>query len=147
VNSKELQLKPGDKTGFVYRQKFLPRVVYITFFFLLMTLILQFITPIKIFGSYDGVFNFASCVVGTLIGTYVATFVLKSGRVIDEKSDDFGDLVSETIDKGKEIIDDLTSKLENEENKINEDSITKEAEPKEENKSARERLRDKGFLK
>jgi len=147
VNSKELQMKPGDKKGFVYQQKFLPRVVYITFFFLLMVVILQFVTPVKIFGSYDGVSNFASCVVGTLIGTYVATFVLKSGRVIDEKSDGLGDLVSDTLEKGKEIIEDLTSKSEEEINESEKQPESKEGNETPEKKSARERLKDKGFLK
>ena len=110
VNSKELQMKADDKTGFVYKQKFLLRLVYITFLFLLLSLVFQFLTPFKLFGSYDGVPLFASCIIGTLAGTYVANFVLKSGKVIEEKKDDLGDIVSDTIEKGKEIIDDMTNK-------------------------------------
>lgn len=147
VNSKELQMKPDDKTGFVYKQKFIPRLVYITFFLLLIAVILQFVSPINIFGSYDGVSNFASILVGTLLGTYIANFVLKSGKVIDDKSDGLGDLVSDTFEKGKEIIDDITSKNNDEEEQVLEEPKASIDESSEEKKSARDRLKDKGFLK
>ena len=138
VNSKDLQMKPEDKTGFVYQQKFLLRFVYITALFLILLLILKFLIPI----NYTTVSIFTSIVVGTLIGTYVANFVLKSGKVLDEKKDDLGDIVSETIEKGKEILEDITSK--DSEETVEEPKI--EAPPKNE-KSARDRLKDKGFLK
>ena len=34
MNSKELQMKPEDQTGFVFQQKFLLRLVFITALFL-----------------------------------------------------------------------------------------------------------------
>jgi ElaB/YqjD/DUF883 family membrane-anchored ribosome-binding protein len=78
-------------------------------------------------------------IVGTLAGTYLANFIFKSGEVIDEKSDSIEDIVHDTIEKGKDFIEDLKSK----------DSEVIE-EPKEalktEEKSARERLKDKGLL-
>lgn len=141
VNAKELQMKADDKTGFVYQQKFLLRLVYITMLFLLVSVVLQFVTPFKPFGSYDGVSIFASCIVGTLIGTYVANFVIKSGKVIEERSDDLSDIVSDTIEKGKEVYEDMTSNEE-----VVEEAPKPET-PKKPEKSARERLKDKGFLK
>ena len=138
VNSKELQMKPDDKTGFVYKQRFLLRLVYITFLFLIISLVLQFLTPFKPFGSYNGISTFASSIVGTLLGTYLANFVLRSGKVIDEKSDDLGDLVSDTIEKGKEIIEDMTTKDEVVDNTADNIQEQTEAEtPKQEKKRPR----------
>ncbi|TJY33992.1 hypothetical protein [Pontimicrobium aquaticum] len=145
VNSKELQMKDSDRTGFVFQQKFLLRIVYVAFLFLIVSLVLQFFTPFKPFGSYNGVSTFASSVVGTVIGTYLANFVLKSGKIVDEKSGTLTDMVSETIDKGKEFLDDMTNKDEVKD--IIEETSEDKNTPNEEKKSARERLKDKGFLK
>lgn len=141
VNSKDLQIKPTDKKGFVYKQTFLLRLVYITALFLILLLVLKFLIPI----NYTTVSIFTSIVVGTLIGTYVANFVIKSGDVIDEKSDSLEDIVHETIEKGKDFIEDITSK---------EDAVVDEKkeepkieEPVKDKKSARDRLKDKGYLK
>ena len=142
VNSKELQMKPGVKKGFIYQQDFLPRLVFVAAFFLVAGIIVQFLSPIEIFTSYNGVSALSSMAVGTLLGTYVANFVLKSGKIIDDKKDDLGDIVSDTIEKGKEIIEDITSNNE----EIIEEEPTIEA-PKKNEKSARDRLKDKGFLK
>lgn len=148
VNSKELQMKPTDKKGFVFQQAFLPRLIYIAGGFLLLAVILQFLTPFKIFGSYNGVSAFASIVVGTLIGTYVANFVIKSGDVIEEKSDSLEDIVQDTIEKGKEFIEDITHKDEEAEEIIKEPKPEpKDKVPEQNEKSARERLKDKGYLK
>ncbi len=140
VNSKELQMKSDDRTGFVFQQKFLLRLVYITFLFLGFIVIVTFLIPIGY--SYNTVSTFASSVVGTVLGTYLANFVLKSGKVIDEKSGSLTDLVSDTIDKGKEMLDDITTK--NEVDDVVEETPKPEASKEE--KSARERLKDKGLL-
>ena len=145
VNSKELQMKSDDRTGFVFQQKFLLRVVYITFLFLVVSLILKFLIPI----SYATVSIFASCVVGTVLGTYLANFVLKSGKIVDEKSESLSELVGGAIDKGKEILDDITSNDEVVEEEIEDkvENTTNTETPEEPKKSARERLKDKGYLK
>ena len=144
VNSRDLQMKPDDRTGFVFRQKFLLRVVYITFLFIVLMLILKFLIPI----NYATLSVFASSIVGTVLGTYLANFVLKSGKVIDEKGDSLSDLVSDTIEKGKEIIDDMKNKSEELEDEVVEEKPQDAPDtPEEERKSARERLKDKGFLK
>lgn len=134
--SKELQMKPTDKTGFVYQQKFIIRLVFIGFLFLIGIVITRFLIPIDL----ATISIFASMIVGTLAGTYLANFIFKSSEVIDEKSDSIEDLVQDTIDKGKDFIEELKTKDAEEvvEN-------TKET-PKVEEKSARERLKDKGLL-
>tara|TARA_B100001059_G_C17364876_1_gene346918 strand:- start:16 stop:537 length:522 start_codon:yes stop_codon:yes gene_type:complete len=138
MNSKELQMRTEDKTGFIYQQKFLLRFVFITTLFILAMLVFRFLFPI----SYATISMFASAVVGTLIGTYVAAFVIKASEVFDENSDKVVDVVKDTYEKGKEFVDDLAndSKQEVEEQ-------PKEKEVKKPEKSARERLRDKGLLK
>ncbi len=147
VNSKALQMKPEDKKGFVYKQAFLPRLVFVATTFLLIGLIFQFLTPFKIFGSYDGISAFSSIVVGTLVGTYLANFVLKSTKVIEEKSDSLGDIVENTIEKGKDLLEDLKAQedLDAEPSRNTNTQDIKDT-PKQEEKSARERLKDKGLL-
>ncbi|OUR90740.1 hypothetical protein A9Q87_12355 [Flavobacteriales bacterium 34_180_T64] len=143
VNSKELQMEASSKKGFVYKQAFLPRLVFVATSFLLAALILQFLTPFEIFGSYNGVSAFSSVIVGTLLGTYLANFVLKSTKVIEEKSDTIGDIVEGAVEKGKDFIDDLKTKDADVVKEVKEE--VKEANEVEE-KSARERLKDKGLL-
>ena len=101
-------------------------------------------TPVEIFTSFDGISVFCSIVVGTVLGTYLANFVLKSGKIVDEKSESLTDLVSGTIEKGKELLDDMTTKDEVED--VIEEPKTPE-QTIQEKKSARERLKDKGYLK
>ena len=141
-NSKDLQMKASDKKGFVFKQAFLPRLLFVVTLFLLLGLAIQFLSPFEIFTSYNGVSAFSSIIVGTLIGTYLANFVLKSGKVIEEKTDSLEDMVHDTIEKGKDFIDDMKTK---DANVVKEPKSIKE-EPKIEEKSARERLKDKGLL-
>jgi len=138
VNSKELQMKADDRTGFVFQQKFLLRLVYVTFLFIVVMLVLKFLIPI----NYATVSIFASSIVGTVLGTYLANFVLKSGKIVDEKSESLNDLVSDTIEKGKEFLDDITTKddeVSSSEVEIKE--TPKVEEPPKQEKSARERLK------
>ena len=137
--SKELQMKTSDKTGFLYQQKFIIRLVFIGFLFLIGIVIIRFLIPIDV----ATISIFASMLVGTLLGTYLAGFIFKSSEVIDEKSESVEDLVQDTIEKGKDFIEDLKAKKP---------PVIKEAKkeikdtPKAEAKSARERLKDKGLL-
>jgi len=107
--------------------------------FLAIIVIFQFLIPI----NYTTVSIFASSIVGTLTGTYLANFVLKSGKVIDEKSDSLGDLVSDTIEKGKDLIHDITTK---DSEVVEETDEIPDETPEKDEKSARERLKDKGLL-
>jgi hypothetical protein len=133
--SKELQMKPTDKTGFVFQQKFIIRLVFIGFLFLIGIVITRFLIPIDL----ATISIFASMIVGTIAGTYLAHLIFKSNEVIEEKSESLEDMVHITIAKGKDFIEDLKTK----DAEIIEE--TKEA-PKVEEKSARERLKDKGLL-
>ena len=141
VNSKKLQMRADNPKGFVFKQAFLPRLIFVVSLVLIAALIIEFLTPVSVFGSYNGISAFSSFAAGTLIGTYVANFVIKSSEVIKEKSDSLEDMVNETIDKGKDFIEDLKTK--NEEEVLDEGVKEK---PKKEEKSARERLKDKGLL-
>ena len=101
-------------------------------------MIFRFLFPI----DYATVSMFASSVVGTLIGTYIAGLVIKASKVIDDNTGKIGEIVNETFEKGKEFVDDITGDKK-EEGK----EEPKQEEPKKPEKSARERLRDKGLLK
>ena len=73
-NSKELQMKTGNLKGFVYQQSFLLRLVYVTVFFLIALVVIQFIIPVQV----ATISFFLSMITGTLIGTYISSFVFKS---------------------------------------------------------------------
>jgi len=143
VNSKELQMSADNPKGFVYKQAFIPRLIFIVTSVLIVGLIIQFLTPVEVFTNYFVLSGFASFATGTLIGTYLANFVIKTSEVVEEKSDSIGDMVDDAVEKGKDLIDDLKSK---------EPKVVKEAkeeiktEPEAEKQSARDRLKDKGLM-
>ncbi|WMI67187.1 hypothetical protein [Mangrovimonas sp. YM274] len=141
INSKKLQMKAEDKTGFVYQQSFLIRLVSITFLFLIGIVIAQFLLPIDL----AAISLFASMILGTIIGTYLAQLIFKSNEVIDEQSESLEGIVQETLEKGKDFIDDFKQK--NLDKEAPKEELSKEAPPTDkEQKSARERLKDKGLL-
>lgn len=137
--SKELQMKAGSKKGFLYQQSFLMRLVYIGVLFLLGIIIIRFIIPIDMYTIQ----LFVASISGTLIGTYLANFVFKSSEVIDEKGDSIIDAVKDTVEKGKDFINDLEAK---DSNVIEEAKKEIKTEPEAPKKSARQRLKDKGHL-
>lgn len=137
MNSKELQMKPENKKGFVYQQSFFLRLVFIVGFFLIGILITRILIPIDL----ATISLFASMIFGTLVGTYVAGFIFKSSEVIEEQSESLEDKFQDVIEKGKDFIEDLQTK----DAKEVEVEVKKEA-PKADEKSARERLKDKGLL-
>lgn len=143
VNSKELQMKADNPKGFVYKQAFLPRLIFVVAIVLIAALIVEFLTPLAVFSSYNGISMFASFAVGTLIGTYVANFVIKSSKVIEEQSESLEGKLEEAVEKGKDFIEDLKPK----DNKIEQEpEEVPQPEPKPDGKSARERLKDKGLM-
>lgn len=145
VNSKELQMAPDSKKGFIYQQAFLPRLIFVVGLVLLAAVIVEFLTPIAVFSSYNGISAFSSFAAGTLIGTYVANLVLKSSQVIEAKSETLEDKIEHVVEKGKDFIEDLKTK----DNKAVEEAkaeIEKEPKQKMNEKSARERLKDKGLM-
>ncbi|SDT01212.1 hypothetical protein [Winogradskyella sediminis] len=145
VNSKELQMKANNPKGFVYKQSLLPRIIFVVSLVLIAALIIEFLTPIAVFSSYNGVSAFASFAVGTLLGTYIASFVIKSSEVIEEQSESLEDKFDDVVEKGKDFFKDLKNK----DNKAVEEAKKEiENEPKTimNEKSARERLKDKGLM-
>ena len=140
--SKDLQMEPSDKKGFIYQQSLLLRIVYITALFLIGIVITRFLIPIDL----ATISLFASMIVGTLAGTYVASFVFKSGEVIDEKSDSLEDVFHETVEKGKDFIEDLKNKQNDSAEEVNEIRKERKEATEVDEKSARERLKDKGLL-
>ena len=139
MNSKELQMDPTVKKGFVFQQNFLLRLVFISFLFIVLIVITRFLIPIDL----ATISIFASMIVGTVIGTYLAQFIFKSSEVIEEQSDTLEDKFGNIIDKGVNVIEDFKNK----DNKaIKEAKEEIENEPQENEKSARERLKDKGLL-
>lgn len=143
VNSKELQMSSDSPKGFVYRQAFLPRLIFVVAIVLIAALIVEFLTPVSVFGSYNGVSAFSSFAVGTLLGTYLANFVIKTSEVVEEKSDSIGEMVDDAVEKGKDFIGDLKTK---EAKVIEETKKDIEAQPEVEKTSARDRLKDKGLM-
>ncbi|WP_299227983.1 hypothetical protein [uncultured Psychroserpens sp.] len=137
--SKELQMPASSKKGFLYQQSFLMRLVYIAVLFLVGIVFVRFIIPIDL----ATLSLFASSIFGTLVGTYLANFVFKSSEVIDEKSDTLLDAVKDTVEKGKDFIKELETKDAEAEVK---EQIQKEPTSEIKEKSARERLKDKGLM-
>lgn len=130
-------MSPHDPTGFLYQQKFLLRLVFIAMIFLVAILIARFLIPIDI----ATISVFTSSIVGTLLGTYIGGFVLKSEKVIDAHSDSFERKFDTAIDQGRDFIQDISTRqakvIEEEEKEIEKDPNQK---------SARERLKDKGLM-
>lgn len=143
VNSKELQMAPHNPKGFVFMQPFIPRLICIVTSLLVIGIILQFLTPVEVFTNYFVLSGLASFATGTLIGTYVANFVIKTTKVVEEQSETFEDKFENVVEKGKDFIQDLKQK----DNKVVEEpkeDKTIESDPNK--KSARERLKDKGLM-
>jgi len=137
--SKELQMSDSSTKGFLYQQSFLMRLVYIGVLFLVGIVVVRFIIPIDL----ATLSLFASSIFGTLLGTYLANFVFKSSEVIDEKSDSLLDAVKDTVEKGKDFIQDLESKDAKVETEVKQEMKSK---PEAEKQSARDRLKDKGLM-
>ncbi|WP_422104729.1 hypothetical protein [Winogradskyella sp.] len=145
MNSKELQMSADNPKGFVYKQSFIPRLLFVVISLLVIGLILQFLTPIKVFTNFYGLSGLATFATGTIIGTYLANFVIKTTKVVEEKSDSIGDLLGDAVEKGKDLIEDLKPATTEEIEEVKED-IQPEPEPEVEKKSARDRLKDKGLM-
>ena len=130
-------MSPMDPTGFLYQQKFLLRLVFIAMIFLVGILIARLLIPIDI----ATISVFTSSIVGTLLGTYIGGFVLKSEKVIDAHSDSIERKFDGAIEQGRDFIQDFSNKQP----EVIED-IEEEIEKDPNQKSARERLKDKGLL-
>jgi hypothetical protein len=135
IHAKDLQMKADNTKGFVHKQAFLMRLVWITFFILLIAVVVSFVTPFNAFYIQ----YFASAVVGVLIGTYIASLFIFAGDSVKKEN------LEKALQKGKDFVEDLTDGDE----EPSEEVLLKEdphANP-EEKKSARDRLKDKGMIK
>lgn len=135
THSKALQMKPENKKGFIHKQPFLPRFVWVTLFFAVAAGIVTFVTPINVFF----VQYFASAIVGTLIGTYLASALIFAQNSAKKES------IEKAFKKGKEFVEDL-AEGDDEEVVIEKVEEVSEPEPASK-KSARDRLKDKGMIK
>jgi len=138
MHTKDLQMAPHDRKGFVYIQPFLMRLVWVSLFFVMIALLVTVATPIN--GFY--VQYFVPAIVGTLIGTYVASMFFATSKGLKKEN------IGKVIEKGKEFIEELTegdvNTIEVEATDIPEEIESKpDEEPK---KSARDRLKDKGMI-
>jgi len=137
--SKNLQMSPNDPTGFLYQQKFILRLVFVGMIFLVGILVVRFLIPIDI----ATISVFASSIVGTLLGTYIGGFILKSGKVIDAQSDSLEKKFDNVIEQSRDFVHDMTSKAPKVVEEPKKESDEHSEPPK---KSARERLKDKGLM-
>ncbi|TMM58800.1 hypothetical protein FEE95_05055 [Maribacter algarum] len=139
THAKDLQMKSDNRKGFIHQQPFLLRLVWITLLFAVGAGIVTFVTPINVFFIQ----YFASAIVGTLIGSYVASAVIFTRDSTSKEN------LEKVFDKGKDLVEDLVDGEEEaiEEPKAKVEEIT-ETQPKvEAKKSARDRFKDKGMIK
>ncbi|GGG04550.1 hypothetical protein GCM10011344_01160 [Dokdonia pacifica] len=132
-------MKPDNRKGFIHKQPFLMRLVYVSLLYLAGAIVLQFVTPIQAFVQY-----FVSAIVGTLVGTYIASAFLFARDSTKKEN------LEKVFDKGKEMVQDFTEDVkehfESDTAPEKETSATPEQEtPKK--KSARDRFKDKGMIK
>ena len=149
VNSKELQMKPDSKKGFIYGRSFLPRFIFVVAIFLITAIVIEFLTPLQVLVNYQGLSVFCSVIFGTLVGTYVANFVLKSSQVLENQGSAFEDNFDNALDKGKDFLKDIKNKDNKAVARAKAEIETepeRESEPELNKKSARERLKDKGLM-
>lgn len=139
THAKDLQMKPDNRKGFIHQQPFLLRLVWITLVFAVGAGIVTFVTPINVFFIQ----YFASAIVGTLIGSYIASAVIFTRDSTSKEN------LVKVFDKGKDFVEDLVDVDEEvtTESKI-EEVVEPEPEPEVEvKKSARDRFKDKGMIK
>lgn len=133
THSKKLQMKADDTKGFLFRQPFLGRLAYILALFLFILAATTILIPFSVFTFQ----LYIASVVGTTIGTYIASVIF----VAREKIEDNQDFIENTIEKGKEIIDDIIP--DKKEEKI---EHVEKPEPVQNKKSARDKLKEDGLL-
>jgi hypothetical protein len=136
THSKELQMKPTSRKGFFVQQEFIPRLVYVNILFIIVLLIFLLLP----FGPR--IEYFVSGVLGTMIGIYIANFVVD----VKDKSEE---IIDKVVDTSKDIIDDIKTKGQEAAASFSKEETTTEktsTDPETPKKSGRERLKDKGLL-
>ncbi|NNM22618.1 MAG: hypothetical protein HKO54_03620 [Flavobacteriaceae bacterium] len=138
MHAKDLQMADFNKKGFVHLQPFLMRLVWVSLFFVILAALVTFVTPIN--GFY--IQYFASGIVGTIIGTYIASLFFATSKGLKKEN------LGKAIEKGKDFIEELT---EGDQDTIEieamEESEKLETKPTDSpKKSARDRFKDKGMI-
>jgi Na+/H+ antiporter NhaC len=135
THAKDLQMKSDNRKGFIHKQPFLLRLVWVTLLFAVGAGIVTFVTPINVFFIQ----YFASAIVGTLVGTYIAS------AVIFAKDSTSKENIEKAFDKGKDFVEDL---VEGDQEIIQETKEQEAIKPEPKvKKSARDRFKDKGMIK
>lgn len=150
THTQEQQMKKSDRKGFLFKQPFLMRLVYIALFYLIGFIIVNFLTPINIFYPK----YFATTIVGTVLGTYFASLIVLANEKIDDSHDVLEDTIEKSKDFIKEITDDVKETAKSVKDRIDEsfekdDAIietTRDNDQQELKKSGRDRLKEKGLL-
>lgn len=139
THNEELQMKAGNRKGFVHKQPFLMRLVYVTLLFVIAGIIVQFVTPINAFYIQ----YFASAIVGTLIGTYLASAVLFAKESTSKET------LEKTFEKGKSAVEEFTEDLKDrfEKEEAPETELKQDPNAPTNKKSARDKFKDKGMIK
>ena len=142
THSKELQMQPENEKGFMHKQPFLMRLVWVSLLFLLIGVALTILIPFTI----NYLQYFVAAIVGSLIGTYIASLFLFAKEKTKKEH------LEKVYEKGKDIIEDISEDLKEsfvtDENPAETESQPEVAEPAETpKKSARDRLKDKGMIK
>jgi len=137
THAKDLQMKPENRKGFIHQQPFLLRLVWITLLFTVGAGIVTLVTP------FNGFFiqYFASAIVGTLLGSYIASAAIFTRDSTSKEN------IEKVFDKGKEYVEDLVDDVEEAIEKPKAEEITEPEPEVEAKKSARDRLKDKGMIK
>lgn len=137
THAKNLQMKPDNRKGFLHQQPFVIRLIWVTLLFVLGAALVTFVTPINVFF----VQYFASAIVGTLIGSYIASAVIFTRDSTSKEN------LEKVFDKGKEFVEDLVDGEREEPQEDQEPTVKPKEAEGEVKKSARDRLKDKGMIK
>jgi len=150
VNSKALQMHPNDPKGFVYKQSFVSRLLFLALFSVIAALVVQFVTPISIFTTYYGISSLASFTFGAVLGTYLSNFIIKSSQIAHDKSEDIGEFLDDAVNTGKTVFKGINKKDKTQDNepldRPPKDQSPTRLKDESDEQSARDRLKDKGLM-
>ena len=138
THSKELQMKADNRKGFIHKQPFLLRLVWISLAFLLAAIAITVLLPFT--ASY--LQYFIAGIVGTMIGTYIASVVLFAQEKTKKES------FEGAFEKAKDMVDDISEDIKDSFESDSKNQESDQPEPEEApKKSARDRFKDKGMIK
>lgn len=101
THSKELQMKPESRKGFVHQQDFLMRLVWITLLYLIAAAVIAIVLPFVV----NYIQYFISAIVATILGTYIASLFLFAREKTKKEN------LEKAFNKGKESIDEFTQDI------------------------------------